>query len=166
MTGPGESRIYSGVVKALIVGYPILGLVYLTDRLGTLVEPIFFVAFSVMVLTEVFEPKRRTMASPDLGGSGRGPWPASHGIGPGLADVGHSAGRRRGSGRPGPGARPVPGVAAARTSGRGRRRRARRLENDRLQRGPPFAPRVMGSSTQSRGPVHVGLHNGSPRYRA
>ena len=32
------------------------GLVYLTDRLGTLVEPVFFVAFSVMVLAEVFEP--------------------------------------------------------------------------------------------------------------
>jgi hypothetical protein len=55
-----ESRIYATVVKVLAVGYPLLGLVYLTDRLGTLVEPLFFVAFSVMVLVELFEPARRT----------------------------------------------------------------------------------------------------------
>src|SRR3984957_13136001 len=64
--GTRESRIYSGVVKALIVGYPVLGLVYITDRLGTVVEPIFFVAFSVMMLTKVFKPKRRTVV--------RSPW--------------------------------------------------------------------------------------------
>jgi uncharacterized membrane protein YhaH (DUF805 family) len=54
--GSGESRIYAGLVKVLVIGYPLLGLAYLTDCLGTLVEPIFFVAFSVMFLTEVFEP--------------------------------------------------------------------------------------------------------------
>jgi hypothetical protein len=57
--GTPEARIYSGVVKALAFGYPLLAAVYLTDRLGTLVEPIFFVAFSVMIMTEVFEPMRR-----------------------------------------------------------------------------------------------------------
>jgi len=62
--GTPEAHIYSGLVKALIVGYPILGLVYITDRLGTLVEPVFFIAFSVMLLTEVFEPKGRTRATP------------------------------------------------------------------------------------------------------
>ena len=41
------SRIYADIVKVLAVGYPFLGLVYLTDRLGTFVEPIFFIAFSV-----------------------------------------------------------------------------------------------------------------------
>ncbi len=51
-----EARTYSAVVKVLFVSYPLLGLVYLTDRLGTLVEPIFFIAFSVMLLAEVFEP--------------------------------------------------------------------------------------------------------------
>ncbi len=50
-----EARIYRWVVAVLVVGYPLLGAVYLTDRLGTLVEPIFFIAFSVMLLTEVFE---------------------------------------------------------------------------------------------------------------
>jgi hypothetical protein len=62
--GTRESRIYGGVVKALLIGYPFLGAVYLTDRLGTLVEPVFFVAFSVMLLTEVFEPSHAPASSP------------------------------------------------------------------------------------------------------
>ncbi|MGO8871022.1 MAG: DUF998 domain-containing protein [Acidimicrobiales bacterium] len=55
-TGTRAARVYAGVVAVLLVGYPLLGAVYLTDRLGTLVEPVFFVAFSVMVLAQVFEP--------------------------------------------------------------------------------------------------------------
>lgn len=51
-----EAKAYSWLVGTLIVGYPLLALVYLTDRLGTLVEPIFFVAFSAAVLTHLFEP--------------------------------------------------------------------------------------------------------------
>ena len=54
-----EARVYDGVVKVLAIGYPLLGLVYLTDRLGTLVEPVFFVAFSVMLLAVIFEPAGR-----------------------------------------------------------------------------------------------------------
>jgi hypothetical protein len=54
-----EARVYDGVVKVLVIGYPLLGLVYLTDRLGTLVEPVFFVAFSVMMLAVIFEPVGR-----------------------------------------------------------------------------------------------------------
>jgi hypothetical protein len=54
--GTVEARVYAAVVAVLVVGYPLLGLVYLTDRLGTFVEPIFFVAFSAMVLAELFEP--------------------------------------------------------------------------------------------------------------
>ncbi len=61
--GTTESRLYRAVVVTLLVGYPLLGLVYLTDRLGTLVEPIFFVAFSAMVITELFEPIRRQTSS-------------------------------------------------------------------------------------------------------
>ena len=60
--GTPVSRVYAGVVTMLVLGYPLLGVVYLTDRLGTLVEPIFFVAFSVMVLTELFEPIGRGTA--------------------------------------------------------------------------------------------------------
>jgi hypothetical protein len=60
--GTRVSRIYTDIVKVLAVGYPFLGLVYLTDRMGTFVEPIFFVAFSIMVLAEVFEPNGRGVA--------------------------------------------------------------------------------------------------------
>ena len=60
--GTPESHIYSGVVKVLVVAYPILGLVYITDRFGTFVEPIFFITFSVMMLAEVFEPSTRRVA--------------------------------------------------------------------------------------------------------
>ena len=59
--GTGVSHIYADIVKVLAVSYPFLGLVYLTDRLGTFVEPIFFIAFSVMVLAEVFEPTGRAV---------------------------------------------------------------------------------------------------------
>jgi hypothetical protein len=62
--GTRQARVYAGVVAVLLVGYPLLGLVYLTDRLGTLVEPVFFVAFSVMMLAELFEPRRERDATP------------------------------------------------------------------------------------------------------
>jgi hypothetical protein len=62
--GTAVSRVYRAVVLALVAGYPLLGAVYLTDRLGTFVEPIFFVAFSVMVLAEIFEAVGSAPASP------------------------------------------------------------------------------------------------------
>ena len=61
--GTPESHVYAGLVTTLVLGYPLLGVVYLTDRLGTLVEPIFFVAFSLMVLAELFEPIGRGTGS-------------------------------------------------------------------------------------------------------
>lgn len=62
--GTREARVYSALVKVLAVGYPLLGLVYLTDRLGTLVEPIFFLSFSAMILAEVAEPIWRDRGAP------------------------------------------------------------------------------------------------------
>jgi hypothetical protein len=59
-SGTTVARLYATLVKVLVVSYPLLGAVYLTDRLGTLVEPIFFVVFSVMVLAEVFESSGRS----------------------------------------------------------------------------------------------------------
>ena len=49
------ARLYARIWTALLVGYPFLAASYLFDKLGTLVEPYFFVLFSVMVLAEVFE---------------------------------------------------------------------------------------------------------------
>ncbi len=62
--GTREARVYAVVVWVLALGYPFLGLAYLTDRLGTFVEPVFFVAFCVMLLTEIFEPAGPASAPP------------------------------------------------------------------------------------------------------
>jgi Protein of unknown function (DUF998) len=51
-----QARTFRLLLKGLVVGYPLLGLVYLTDRLGALVEPVFFIIFSAMVVVELFEP--------------------------------------------------------------------------------------------------------------
>jgi hypothetical protein len=56
-SGAPVARLYSWVVKVLVVAYPFLGVAYITDRLGTFIEPVFFVAFSMMVAVEVFEPR-------------------------------------------------------------------------------------------------------------
>ena len=41
--------------SALLVAYPLLGVAYLSDRLGAFVEPVFFVCFSLMAAIELFE---------------------------------------------------------------------------------------------------------------
>jgi hypothetical protein len=51
-----EAKAYRMILKVLIIGYPFLGLVYLTDRLGAFVEPVFFLSFSAMILVSLFEP--------------------------------------------------------------------------------------------------------------
>lgn len=60
--GTAVARVYSALVKVLAVGYPLLALAYLTDRMGTFVEPVFFLAFSIMALAEIFEPIDRGTA--------------------------------------------------------------------------------------------------------
>ncbi len=82
--GTIEARIYSGLVKVLAIGYPFLGLAYLTNRMGTLVEPVFFVAFSVMILADVFEPIGRKAGAP--------PW--NDRVTTGDSTSGRSGGRR------------------------------------------------------------------------
>ena len=51
-----EARIYRLLVLIGALAYPMLGAAYLTDRLGAFVEPVFFLAFSLFVGTEIFEP--------------------------------------------------------------------------------------------------------------
>ena len=98
--GPCLLRAWS---RRCAVGYPLLGLVYLTDRLGTLVEPIFFIAFSVMVLTEVFEPIDRRGAP-----SWPGAWPSV--ARRSLRPAGDGHGCRTPGRRHGPGSRDGAGV--------------------------------------------------------
>jgi hypothetical protein len=51
-----EAHAYRWLWHGLLVAYPLLGLAYLTDRLGTVIEPVFFVIFSTMVVVQLFEP--------------------------------------------------------------------------------------------------------------
>jgi hypothetical protein len=56
----GVTRAIRWTGRTMVVAYPLLGVAYLTDRFGAFVEPIFFVCFSVMVLTELVEGVRTT----------------------------------------------------------------------------------------------------------
>ena len=49
------ARVLRGVGVALIVGYPLLALAYLSDAYGAFVEPIFFICFSTVAMVELFE---------------------------------------------------------------------------------------------------------------
>ena len=50
----------------LICCYPALAVVYIGDRYGAFVEPVFFISFSAMVLIELFEaPARRNAPAGD-----------------------------------------------------------------------------------------------------
>jgi hypothetical protein len=51
----GAGRTYRALLTTLLLGYPLLAVAYLADRLGALVEPVFFLCFSVAVLTELLE---------------------------------------------------------------------------------------------------------------
>jgi len=70
--GSVEARTFRGVVGLLVLAYPLLGVAYLTDRLGTFVEPIFFVAFTLTLLMEVYEPIDRGRPSSASSGSALG----------------------------------------------------------------------------------------------
>jgi Protein of unknown function (DUF998) len=47
--------IYRGLAGAALVAYPLLGAAYLSDRLGGIMEAVFFTGFSVMVITQIAE---------------------------------------------------------------------------------------------------------------
>jgi hypothetical protein len=58
-----EGRVYRGLFAAAIALGPLLGLCYLTDRLGAPLEPVYFIALTTMALTEVLEPDGRHVGS-------------------------------------------------------------------------------------------------------
>jgi len=49
------ARVYRAMVMAGAVAYPLLGAAYLLDRLGGVIEAVFFTGFSVIVLAELRE---------------------------------------------------------------------------------------------------------------
>lgn len=74
-SGSSLARVYRGLAGGALVAYPLLGAAYLTDRLGGIMEAVFFIGFTVMVATELAE---RTRVSRDGRGSlqAQGPPPA------------------------------------------------------------------------------------------
>ena len=75
-----EGRVAHLLIVVLVVAYPLLGVAYLGDRLGSLIEPVFFVSFSTMVVLELFEPVTRAARCP---GPRRGERPRRLGRRPG-----------------------------------------------------------------------------------
>jgi Protein of unknown function (DUF998) len=65
----GAARVYRNLLAAAAVAYPLLGLAYLTDRLGSVAEGAFFAGFTVMVMTHLAErtTARRVGAAADGG---------------------------------------------------------------------------------------------------
>ena len=50
-----NARVYRGLASTAFIAYPILGLAYLPNRLGSVVEAVFFVGFTVIVLAQLHE---------------------------------------------------------------------------------------------------------------
>lgn len=63
-----EARAFRTILGVLVVGYPLLGFVYLSDRWGAFVEPIFFVCFSAMIVVSLFEPIVRATSPEEIDG--------------------------------------------------------------------------------------------------
>jgi len=77
------ARVYRGLARAALVAYPLLGLAYLLNRLGGVTEAVFFVGFTVMVLTQISE-RAQSLRRSRLNGNGR-PDPAAIPQHPGIS---------------------------------------------------------------------------------
>jgi hypothetical protein len=56
------ARVYRRLWQGALICYPLLGLAYLVNRMGGVMEAVFFAGFTVMVLTQIAE--RTRLASP------------------------------------------------------------------------------------------------------
>jgi Protein of unknown function (DUF998) len=50
-----SARVYRALRRAALVGYPLLGAAYLSDRLGGIMEALFFTGFTAIVVTQLAE---------------------------------------------------------------------------------------------------------------
>jgi hypothetical protein len=57
-SGTGSARVYRALVRAMLVAYPLLGLAYLTSRLGGVMEAIFYTGFTAAVIAQLTERAR------------------------------------------------------------------------------------------------------------
>jgi hypothetical protein len=71
------ARIYRLLGVGACVAYPLLGLAYLFNRLGGVIEGVFFTGFTIMVLTQLAERLRSPRLSPDHNESIMEPWVSS-----------------------------------------------------------------------------------------
>jgi hypothetical protein len=53
-----SARVYRVLLTGAVAGYPLLGLAYLLNRLGGVLEVAFFIGFTVMVVTQLRERTR------------------------------------------------------------------------------------------------------------
>jgi hypothetical protein len=51
----GSARVYRSVLRLFSIAYPLLALAYLTDRLGAFIEPVFFLSFTLVIITHLFQ---------------------------------------------------------------------------------------------------------------
>ncbi len=51
----GAARTYRALACVALVAYPLMGLAYLTARLGAVIEPVLFVGFTIIVVTQLAE---------------------------------------------------------------------------------------------------------------
>jgi hypothetical protein len=70
----GPARVYRGLAWAAVIAYPLLGAAYLTDRLGAIMEGVFFVGFTIMVATQLADRRRSREPVSDASGDQVGPF--------------------------------------------------------------------------------------------
>jgi hypothetical protein len=70
----GPARVYRGLVLGAVIGYPLLGAAYLTDRLGAIMEGVFFVGFTIMVAAQLADRTRSREPASDASGDQVGPF--------------------------------------------------------------------------------------------
>ena len=61
------ATVYRRLAKAAVVAYPLLGAAYLGNRLGGVMEAVFFVGFTVMVVTQLAERTSSSQTEPPPG---------------------------------------------------------------------------------------------------
>ncbi len=57
-SGARLGRVYRGLAGGALIAYPLLGAAYLTDRLGGVMEAVFFTGFTIMVVTQLADRTR------------------------------------------------------------------------------------------------------------
>jgi hypothetical protein len=65
----GSAVVYRSVLRLFYVAYPLLALAYLTDRLGAFIEPVFFLSFTLVIITHLFQAginDGETLADPGM----------------------------------------------------------------------------------------------------